>query len=107
MMTKSSPCSNSRAEIISSSSWRLAGLALCPWETTTAILLAILLLAHLSFNRPLRHFPDGGQVFQILPGSYQFFPGSLQFEQPAAAVLIYINCRWVGKQLFIKADERA
>jgi hypothetical protein len=68
MMTRSNPCSKSRAEITSSSSWRLAGLALCPWETTTAIRLAMLLLVHLSLDRPLRHFPDGGQVFQILLG---------------------------------------
>src|SRR5687768_13956058 len=107
-MTTSIPGSISRPPTISSSSWRLAGLALCPCETTTAMRLAMMhLLVHLSFDRPLRHFPDGGEVLQVTRRCEQRIARSVNLEQPTAFVFIQIDRRRVGKQLLIKPHQPA
>src|SRR5690348_4859936 len=106
MTVTSKPRSNSKAPTKSSSSFRLIGLALWPWEMTTVSFLAILdfgflildwnrkpkienvLLAFvdLPFDGPLGDGPTGGQMDQILRGRQQPLAGAFHGEQPALAV---------------------
>src|SRR5262245_25927683 len=84
MTITSIPGSIKSPATISSSSCRLAGLALWPCETTTAMRLLI----HLTFDCPLRDFPDAFQVLDISGRVEQGVAGRFDFKQPAGPVLV-------------------
>lgn len=61
------------------------------------------LFVHLAFDGALGNFPDGVQVVDILRRGKQSGTVASDFKQPAALILIDIDRRRIGKQLFIKA----
>src|SRR2546422_11148945 len=104
MTTTSIPGSIKRPATMSSSSCRLAGLALCPCEMTTAIRF-IFLLVHLSLDRPLRDLPHAGQMINVTRRLEQRVAGAGDFKQPSGAVLVQVDRARIGKQLLIESHQ--